>query len=1157
MAHTSAKKGISKVSGVPMVDFDVLMKEATEFISKALSKDDAPPKEKHVRSTVVSTFQENGCTVFWSIVESRLGRLPFTAPIVGYKTCFTYHRILRDGHPNVMKQSKGRYQQILHQMRSGFDFIDDHGYCKLTGSYIKFLLEKVDLHLNNEFLPGLIREDGIQLTIFKKPNMDLLFELLTTLLTYLETQVEFVTQILGRLDPSAKLPTSHTHCVIHPLLSLIPESFDTWMVIQETYVVLTNKLDSETLKGHRERALASRSKLSSGLTATTQLSYVMSILVKIPVLPNLPEAFTKPKPVEQPRKVELPQPVDARHTFNRRFSTKFDFQSGPNERQLQANARQIAELNAQIEKLKAERMEDHQRLFDAKNETQMLKNEIAEMKRENAELKDQVEVHTASMETSEHLAAANAKFTRLKELYTELRNNHVDLIREKAKAEKQAATLKDQVVDLDAEKEAVASSLEAAQQEQDVLKDTVRRMEEHISSIEERSSAADKEAQDQIELLNQELKEREEKLEKLNIEFTTEQAEKKNVQAQLEQSQGQAADTQTKSDSLEATLKEQIANLETQLQDGKQKIEKLQVEFETEQGEAKRLGGELSNAQENIVLLKQNSSSKDKELTEKIESLQTQLSERQQEMEKLTVEFSTQQSESQELAKELAAAQELTITMKKDADEQEKLSVEKIEGLHKQLSTREDEYKTMTVQFTSEQEQTTQLKTELTTTKDHVSTQSEDLAKALAEIERLRADMEARLAAEKNRQGDLNHSVLVQAMESAQEEIKEAGGSGTRTVSAAALVDCTQSALRRCDELSNALEDYQRDDTTVPQASASVNHLSHSLCRIVEDANSVAAANSSTAMVDQVHRLTDVSNASLEALKAKNADSSVISQSVSAILDVVKSINSQAKELVPAEQKQIEEVGRSVESQMNLMADAVTQAAKRIEAMMERSKETDTGEQLEVNSRILDSSSDLMEAIRVLIEQSRALQKEIVDGGRGNLSADQYYQKNSRWTEGLLSAAQMVGHGAQHLVECADQVVTGKGKFEELEVASHDIAASTAQLVAASQAKADRNSKLLVSLKAASKIVTEKTGHVVVSAKSGVKAKKKAEQPDFTKLSAIQGKRREMEIQVRLLELESEVEHTREQLGEVRRLGYSGANNNSSRPGGSGKTSPY
>lgn len=35
--------------------------------------------------------------------------------------------------------------------------------------------------------------------------------------------------------------------------------------------------------------------------------------------------------------------------------------------------------------------------------------------------------------------------------------------------------------------------------------------------------------------------------------------------------------------------------------------------------------------------------------------------------------------------------------------------------------------------------------------------------------------------------------------------------------------------------------------------------------------------------------------------------------------------------------------------------------------------------------------------------------------------------------------------------DAADQVVQGKGKFEELMVCSHEIAASTAQLVAASK----------------------------------------------------------------------------------------------------------
>ena len=53
--------------------------------------------------------------------------------------------------------------------------------------------------------------------------------------------------------------------------------------------------------------------------------------------------------------------------------------------------------------------------------------------------------------------------------------------------------------------------------------------------------------------------------------------------------------------------------------------------------------------------------------------------------------------------------------------------------------------------------------------------------------------------------------------------------------------------------------------------------------------------------------------------------------------------------------------------------------------------------------------------------------------------------------------------------DIADKVVTGTAKFEELSVASHDIAASTAQLVAASRVKAKPMSDKVVSLKESSK----------------------------------------------------------------------------------------
>ena len=61
----------------------------------------------------------------------------------------------------------------------------------------------------------------------------------------------------------------------------------------------------------------------------------------------------------------------------------------------------------------------------------------------------------------------------------------------------------------------------------------------------------------------------------------------------------------------------------------------------------------------------------------------------------------------------------------------------------------------------------------------------------------------------------------------------------------------------------------------------------------------------------------------------------------------------------------------------------------------------------------------------------------------------------------------------------------GQGKFEELVVCSHEIAACTAQLTVASKVKANKDSTNLKGLKEASKGVSQATAGVVASAKAG------------------------------------------------------------------------
>ncbi|XP_055964243.1 huntingtin-interacting protein 1 [Sorex fumeus] len=264
-----------------------------------------------------------------------------------------------------------------------------------------------------------------------------------------------------------------------------------------------------------------------------------------------------------------------------------------------------------------------------------------------------------------------------------------------------------------------------------------------------------------------------------------------------------------------------------------------------------------------------------------------------------------------------------------------------------------------------------------------------------------------------------------------------------------------------------------------------------------------------------------------------NADSTAMQTCLSRISAISEELLSKGQDIVQ------EELGDLVDKEMAATAAAIETATARIEEMLSKAREGDTGAKLEVNERILGSCTNLMQAIRVLIVASKDLQREIVESGRGTASSKEFYAKNSRWTEGLISASKAVGWGATVMVDAADMVVQGKGKFEELMVCSREIAASTAQLVAASKVKADKDSPNLAQLQLASRGVNQATAQVVASTISGKsQIEQSAEDMDFSSMTLTQIKRQEMDSQVRVLELETELQKERQKLGELRKKHY-------------------
>ncbi|XP_070573421.1 LOW QUALITY PROTEIN: huntingtin-interacting protein 1-like [Ptychodera flava] len=427
-------------------------------------------------------------------------------------------------------------------------------------------------------------------------------------------------------------------------------------------------------------------------------------------------------------------------------------------------------------------------------------------------------------------------------------------------------------------------------------------------------------------------------------------------------------------------------------------------------------------------------------------------------------------------------------------------------------------------------------------------TMSEDeLRRQAAELQKAIADRQAAEERLKKKMEEDSYTVLVNSVEEAEDVIKKALEEMENPQFSAAT--CTaEYLLTRFGSLEQSLNSVKRsydgfadDNSVVSTLIRSVAGFSHSLSDFILHGK----ATSHMAPLDQGEKLSDTCKSSgekalelLAEVKQKNNKDKVSDRQMQIQL-VLKQIQSVAEELLIKEAdvgKQ--KLGDTVEDEMQTTAACVDEAVSRIEQMLNKSREESSGVRLEVNERILDACTQLMKDIKVLINRSKVLQSEIVEHGRGTSTSKDFYARHSRWTEGLISASKAVGWGASVLVDTADKLLQGNGKFEELIACSHEIAASTAQLVAASRVKAERDSKSLPPLQTASRKVAESTATVVATAKTGAQMIEEQDTMDFSNMSLMDTKRMEMESQVKVLELESKLERERRQLANLRKQHY-------------------
>ncbi|XP_023255469.1 huntingtin-interacting protein 1 isoform X2 [Seriola lalandi dorsalis] len=988
-------------------------------INKAINTQEVAVKEKHARTCILGTHHEKGAHTFWAAVN----RLPLSSnAVLCWKFCHVFHKLLRDGHPNVIKDSM-RNKADLTDMSRMWGHLSE-GYGKLCSIYLKLLITKMEFHIKNPRFPGNLQMSNRQLDEAGENDVNNFFQLTVEMFDYLECELNLFLGVFSSLDMSRSVSvTAAGQCRLAPLIQVILDCSHLYDYTVKLLFKLHSCLPADTLQGHRDRFQEQFKKLKSLFYRSSNLQYFKR-LIQIPQLPENPPNFLRASALSEhispvvviPAESSSPEsehmvetddlvdtdvpslPAALETKFDDLFGTSaaidpfnFNSQNGmrkdDKDRLIEQLTREIQALKEELEsfrlesgrlcqvlrgrvnELEAELAEQSHLRLQAVGECEFLKAELDDLRR----VREDTEKEQRSLTEIERKAQANEqRYTKLKEKYTELVQSHADLLRKNAEVTRQMTVAR------------------AAQDEVEAVR---REMQEKVKAAQEAAGRQEREQLEQLQELQRELVSSRTELDSLKTTMTTSQQSSE-------------------------VLSTQLVALESEKSELVQSLSKVEAELVIQGEELERVQSSLATEIESGV--------------KTAEALQNQLNEK--------------ESREQALESQLVAAR------------------------------------------------------------------WSSLQGAVEEAERIIQDSLAQI-------DDPAHISC--------------------TSSADYLASRCQASLDCVDRLHSAREAFIADNTGVSDLLRVVTQCGH----LLGDTIVQGSATSHMVPVEQADALSEsVKACGAEALallgQMKQQDSMTAADN-SKLKAVLEAILATAEKLRPRGlELQQGELGDLVEQEMAATSAAVESAAARIEEMLNKSRAVDTGIKMEVNERILASCTELMQAIKALVLSSKDLQRDIVESGRGAASMKEFYAKNSRWTEGLISASKAVGWGATIMVDAADLVVQGKGKFEELMVCSHEIAASTAQLVAASKVKADKDSGNLHRLQQASRGVTQATAAVVASTKSGKSQIEETDTMDFSSMTLTQIKRQEMDAQVLVLELETRLQKERERLGELRKKHY-------------------
>ncbi|XP_031157123.1 huntingtin-interacting protein 1-related protein-like isoform X2 [Sander lucioperca] len=1075
-------------------------KQQLHNISKTLISGEIPLKEKYVRNIIMGTHKEGGACTFWSYTLN----LPLSSnSMISWKFCYLLHKVLRDGHRNAVRDSH-RYCRNVKDMGVLWGNLHDR-YGHIVALSAKFLCLKMEFHAKHKVIPANL--EASDETFDKETGSDVtkVLDITQELMDYWDAGLKMEETVLRQLDANgAKSTTPAGQCRLTPLIPLILDCSLLYHFSVLSMFKLHSRIAPDVLLGHRERFRDLFNSLTQFFDRARETEFFKTI-IQIPDLPDEPPNFLRASALAEYKKPVVVMPNEERQN-EEEVELQPDVREAPQYYMLS----QMGGPDASAEQRETENEILKRELQVLKPELQLIKTEAqrcltelkAQVNRLEAEVDEQRTQKQMAMVEKEHLRmevealrctnvanvgaqigfkeadhraqAAELRFAQLKERHAELITSHADLMK------KNAETVK---------------LLSGTQHGQDDLLKYKQQLENELENLRQEKRNTTSQQQQEVQRLNTELLEQRAELALLRSTLDNKDKEGSQVSSSL-------AALQAERDVLLRSAREKDAELSSLRQQAQQQQGSLDLERERLQRELEALRAQL---QQQLAI--------NAEQKLEIDRLRRELDSTRAELNRANSALQSKEMSGTQLSSSVAGLQaEREVLLRSMRDQEGELnSLRQQAQLHHSSLEQERQRSSMELGNLHAQLQQ-QACREAELSKKLQDEQFCLLQCAVVEAEGIILDAVAKL-------DDPIHVSCI--------------------CSPDYLVNRAEITLRSIDKMQQSHVVYLGNRNDASGLLRSVTQFSH----LAADTIVNGSATSHSAPTDQADRLTDscrdCANHCLQFLKDLKLQASLQRADPSAVRYTVQRILALGQDLRPKGQDVMKgELAYMVDKEMMATSTAIEEAVLRMDEILNQAKRETSGIKLEVNQSILGSCSDLMKAVHMLVTASTDLQKDIVEGGRGAASVTEFYAKNSRWTEGLISASKAVGWGATQLLDSADRVVGEKGTYEELIACSHEIAASTAQLVAASKVKADRNNKKLNTLKQASRHVNDMAAVVVTSTKHGQQQISEQGVMDFSGMSLIKLKTEEMEVQVKVLQLESQLEQERVHLGELRKRHY-------------------